>query len=103
MARLTITRAVWGKIGTQFNKPEKAAQKALLLGTKQTLNPASDTILWDPSPEVLEALIEQMDRELTFTRKQESEGYKTLQRNRAQTAKMLQDLRTHASTAPTGT
>ena len=98
MPRITITRAVMGKLTTQLRKPENSATMILLRAAKKTENPAHDTIMWDPSAPLLRGLINQCNRELSFTRKQESMGYKQLQEN---VARLQNELSRLESTAPT--
>lgn len=72
--RITILRAIWGKLATQSNKKENAALKVLLIGAKKTENPRHDTILWDPPQDLLKAIHTQLVKEETFTRNNKKGG-----------------------------
>jgi len=56
MVRITVIRAVFGKLSTQLGKRDNGPIKELLSQCKQTLDPKSNTILWGPSIPLMQGL-----------------------------------------------
>ncbi len=81
MARLTIERSIFGKITTQMRKPQNAHLIPLMKEVKITENEKHDSILWDPSPQLIDAVIALLINERDYIRKKDSSSFTKMQDN----------------------
>lgn len=76
--RVTLPKVVAAKIKTQLSKANNKEAAILFSGAQRTVTSNGDTLLWEPSQELRQALVNILKREEGFMRKKGSCNHKAM-------------------------